>query len=82
MIGILNVEEFKKAILIENQDISIDWKKTLDDAGITYSGLADAVGMNATSVFRWYKGGCVPHHFARRIAVKWLLDNNIKVSIL
>lgn len=80
--GITDQQAFRNSIVIENQDIQIDWPMTLYETGLTNDELSTATKFDFTSFARWKKGKCVPGMVTRRHLLKWLVDENHKIYFL
>ncbi len=74
-------EAFKKAILIENETIDIDWKKTIFANGISVRILSTGSGVNKDSIRRYVNGKQPGKQMIRRKLLVWICKHNFQVYL-
>lgn len=81
LIGVINQEAFRNAILIENEDIGIDWPQTIAETGLTNEDLAMNIGISEVTIQKWKSGqsGRLPGY--RSLMIGWLIRNNYKIYL-
>lgn len=71
---------FANLIIIENQDIEINWPETFRVNELTPKILSKGCGVRQQTLCNWMvQEPKVRKHETRRMALKWLFDNNYKV---
>ena len=82
LVGIIDQKLFRNAILIENEDLKIDWKKTMEESKLTLEDLSTETGVSEGTLSNWLSGKHQALHGHRSLVVGWLLRNAHEVHLI